>query len=462
MEECARTPGTVSALVTDLYELNMAGCYLHLGMDGPATFSLFVRRLPERRGFLVAAGLEDCLRFLENWAFADDELAYLADLGFAEEVLRGLAAMRFTGDVMAVAEGTVVFADEPLLEVTAPIAEAQLVESYLLNQVTFQTAIASKAARCRIAGRERVTLVDFSLRRTHGVEAADGVARASAIAGFTATSNVGAARRYGLTPAGTMAHSFIQAFPEEIDAFRAFASAHPEGTTFLVDTYDVMRGVDNAIRVIDEAGAARNAGIRLDSGDLDADSRAARARLDAAGLRGVRIFASGGLDEYDIARLVGAGAPIDAFGIGTKLGVSADAPSLDSAYKLVAYGDRPVLKLSPGKATWPSAKQVHRSDDLERDVLALRSEAPAAGQRPLLEPVLRRGRRLHPPDTLAAMRARFEHDLALLPARARALEDPEAPRVQISPRLDELADRLRRQLTGDESVVRRRVLPARR
>jgi nicotinate phosphoribosyltransferase len=431
------------ALVTDLYELNMAASYLRRGMVGPATFSLFVRKLPPSRGFLVAAGVEDCLDYLESFAFDDEDLAYLATLGYDEATLSAFAGLRFTGDVWAVPEGTVVFAGEPIIEVTAPIAEAQLVETYLLNQVTFQTTIATKAARCRVAADGRIALVDFALRRTQGVEAGMAVARLSAMVGFAATSNVEAARRFGLRPAGTMAHSYIEAFESEADAFRAFATDFPDRTTFLVDTYDTLEGVRHAIAVIREMGLSENLAVRLDSGDLDSLARAARKLLDEAGLSHVRIFASGGLDEHDLRRFVHEGVPIDAAGIGTRMGVSVDAPVLDTAYKLVAFGARPVCKLSPGKATLPGAKQVFRRRPIDADVVGLRDEPAPGGYRPLLERVMAGGRRVAPPRSLAAARARFEEDLAALPAAALDLDAPVSPMVRLSERLTALAEEVR-------------------
>jgi nicotinate phosphoribosyltransferase len=436
----------MSGLQTDLYEVRMAASYLRRGMVGPATFSLFARRLPRRRGFLVAAGLSDALDFLERFGFDDGELGYLRDaVGLDATAVAALRWVRFTGDVWAVPEGRVVFADEPLLEVTAPLAQAQLVETVLLNLLTFQTTVASKAARCRLAagGAE---LVDFAFRRTHGLDAAMSVARASAIAGFAATSNVAAARRYGLRPAGTMAHSYVEAFGDERAAFRAFATDFPDRPVFLVDTYDTVAGVHNAVAVTAELHPAGPVGIRLDSGDLAALAKQGRAILDAAGLTDARVIASGGLDEDSIAALVARGAPIDAYGVGTRMGVSGDAPSLDSAYKLVAYADRPVLKLSPGKATLPGAKQVYRAPSAaEGDVIALRDEPAPAGREPLLVPVMRAGRRLEPADPageVLAARRRFYTDLARLPAPARRLDDPEPLVARPSPRLAELRDRL--------------------
>ena len=431
-------------LLTDLYELNMAASYLRRSVTGQATFSLFVRALPSGRGFLVAAGLADCVQFLEDFSFTPDDLSYLRQTrGYPEETVRALAGLRFTGEVRAIPEGHVVFAGEPLLEVTAPIAEAQLAETVLLNYVTFQTSVATKAARCVLAA-DGAQLIDFSFRRTQGIDAGLAVARASAIAGFSATSNVAAARRYGLAAAGTMAHSFIEAFGDEQTAFTAFAGDFPGMTTFLVDTYDTARGVQNAIEVTRKLRLPGPVGVRLDSGDLEALARMARAMLDEAGLGDARIFASGSLDEYAIADLVAAAAPVDAYGVGTKMGVSADAPYLDSAYKLVAYDGRPVMKLSARKTSAPGAKQVHRGPD--GDVLALRDEPPPPGHEPLLVPVMREGRRLSAPEPLAAAQRRCRADLAWLPPATRALRDPEPVPVRISEQLKTLQDQVARDL----------------
>jgi nicotinate phosphoribosyltransferase len=431
----------VKALVTDMYELTMAASYLRRGMVGPATFSLFVRRLPPDRGFLVAAGLEDCLAYLENFRFEEDDLRWLRETGgFDRRTVDAFAGLRFTGDVWAVPEGRVVLPGEPLLEVTAPITEGQLVETYLLNQVTYQTAIATKAARCRLAAGP-IELVDFALRRTHGVDAGMAVARVSAIAGFAATSNVEAARRYGLRPAGTMAHSYIEAFPTEREAFRAFAADHPDRLTFLVDTYDTLRGVAAAIDVIRDLELTGPLAVRLDSGDLEQLAVATRRLLDGAGLAHVRIFASGSLDEYDLERFATRHVPIDAAGIGTKMGVSADAPYLDSAYKLVAFGDHPVLKLSAEKRTLPAAKQVWRRPSfIDEDVLGMRGEPGPAGFEPLMVPVMRHGERLGARDSIETARTRCAHDLDALPPAARVLRAPEAPLVRVSDRLQMLTE----------------------
>ncbi|HTX01959.1 MAG TPA: nicotinate phosphoribosyltransferase [Acidimicrobiales bacterium] len=437
-------PGAV--LATDLYELNMAASYLARGMSGEATFSCFVRRFPEGRGFLVACGLEDVLEFLDGLCFGDADLADLARIGLPDDTLEAFATLRFSGDVLAAPEGSILAPDEPLLEVTAPIAEAQLVETYVLNQLTFQSAVATKAARCQIAAAGRIGLVEFGLRRAHGREAGLAVSRAAGIAGFEATSNVEAAARYGLVAAGTMAHSYVESFPTELDAFLAFGGQFPDRSTFLVDTYDTLTGVDHAIEAIEALGLSGRASIRIDSGDLAGLARAARRRLDAAGLSAVHIFASGNLDEHGLARLVATGAPVDGAGIGTRLAVSSDAPYLESVYKLVAYEGRPVAKQSAGKATLPGAKQVFRGPGLT-DVLALRHEEAPEGSEPLLVPVIRGGRRVgprpSPSEALAAARQRFESDLAQLPEPARRLEEPRVLRARLSGPLRALAEEVR-------------------
>ncbi|HET6504905.1 MAG TPA: nicotinate phosphoribosyltransferase [Amycolatopsis sp.] len=432
----------MTALHTDLYEIRMAISYLRRGMTKSATFSLFARDLPPDRGFLVCAGLTDCLDFLVRFHFDDDELDYLREeFGLPETDLDALAQLCFDGDVWAVPEGHVVFANEPLLEVTAPLPQAQLVETALLNFLTFQTAVATKAARCRIAA-DGAELVDFSARRAHGVNAAFAAARVSALVGFSGTSHVAAASRFGLRPVGTMAHSYVEAFPSEYEAFLAFAEDFPSATVFLVDTYDTADGVRTAAEIANALHLpGKRVGVRLDSGDLDALSRLARTILDDAGLPETRIMASGGLDEHAIARLTAAGAPIDSYGVGTKMGVSADAPSLDTAYKLVEYAGRPVMKRSPGKATLPGAKQVHRSESAHPDVLAQRTEPPPRGYRPLLEPVMRAGERVGDGQGFANARTRFEQDLRWLPQAALRLRAPKSVDVHRSPKLDELVAR---------------------
>lgn len=450
----------MSGLCTDLYEVRMAISYRLRRMVGPATFSLFVRRLPAQRGFLVAAGLGTCLDALQDFRFTVEELDYLGELGVPDGGLAALRGLRFTGDMWAVPEGRVVFAGEPLLEVTAPIAEAQLVETLLLNVVTFQTAVASKAARCRLAAGP-ADLIDFAFRRCQGVDAAMAVARASAIAGFDATSNVEAARRYGLRASGTMAHSYIEAFGDERAAFAAFAHDFPTNPVFLVDTYDTLAGVANAVRVARDLGLTDRFGIRLDSGDLGELAVRTRRLLDGEGLPSARIVASGSLDEHAIAALAGRGAPIDAYGVGTKMGVSADAPYLDTAYKLVAYGDRLVMKLSTGKASLPGPKQVYRAGRPGDDLIAFRDEPAPAGMTPLLTPVMRAGHRIDAPadqhgraDDLHAARRRCAEDLAGLPAVARRLDAPEAPAPHPTQMLQLLADQLGDDLRRSELMPR--------
>jgi len=425
----------MKALLTDLYELNMVASYLRRGMTGLATFSLFVRALPKQRGFLVAAGIESCLDYLQDLRFDEDEIRYLGDeLKFPQRDLEAFRQFRFTGDVWGVPEGRVVFAGEPLLEVTAPLPEAQLIETYLLNRITFETTIASKAARCVIAAAGR-DVVDFSFRRTQGIEAGLDVARVSAIAGFEATSNVEAARRYGLVAAGTMAHSYVQAFARERDAFLAFARDFPGRTTFLVDTYDTVSGLKDAIEVIRKLKLRGRTGVRLDSGNLLELTNRARRLLDGARLKHVRIFVSGGLDEFQIDDLVRGGAPIDAFGVGTRMGVSADQPYLDTAYKLVDYAGRPVMKLATGKVTAPGRKQVFRRRKPFGDLIGLFEESAPSGMEPLLQPMMVRGRRTRAPASVADSRALCEADIAELPAAVRRIK---SPRGLISPTTEKL------------------------
>lgn len=437
-------PGDGLALLTDLYELTMLRAYRALGMEAEAVFELFVRRLPPSRNFLLACGLEDALVHLEGLRFTPADVSYLAGLGLFDDAFLGwLESFRFRGDVYAVPEGTPVFGGEPLLSVVAPLPEAQVVETRLMNIVHFQTLIATKARRVVDAAAGR-RVVDFGMRRMHGAEAALMAARASYVAGVHATSNVLAGARYGIPVAGTMAHSFVQAHEREIDAFRSFVASYPD-TTLLVDTYDTLDGVRNVIRLAEELGERfRVRAIRLDSGDLLELARESRTLLDAAGLGRVQIFASGSLDEYEVDRLVRAGAPIDAFGVGTRMGVSSDVPALDMAYKLTAYAGKGRLKLSVGKAVVPGRKQVFRTErdgEAAGDVLALFDEPPAG--RPLLRKVMEGGRRIPgatPP--LDGVRAHAEREVGGLPGALRSLE-PAAPPypVTLSPRLAEYSGR---------------------
>ncbi|MER7467301.1 nicotinate phosphoribosyltransferase [Streptomyces sp. NPDC097981] len=430
---------------TDLYEVTMAMSYLSEGMRAEATFSLFVRDLPPGRGFLVAAGLEPSLDYLARFEVTAEDARVFAEALHRPPVdLAPMVGLRFDGEVRGVPEGRLVFAGEPLLEVTAPLPQAQLVETYLLSQVCHQTAVASKAARCVLAARGR-PVVDFSLRRNHGPQAGFQAARLGGLVGFAGTSNVDAAVRLGLAALGTMAHSYIESFPSEEEAFRAFARTHTGPVTLLVDTYDTDRGVATAARVLAELRRGPGCAIRLDSGDLAELARRSRTRLDAAGLSDVQIVASGGLDEYAIDGLVRSGAPIDVFAVGTRVGVAADAPYLDAAYKLVAYDGRPVMKLSSAKATAPAAKQVYRRPG-QPDVIALRDEAAPPLMEPLLGPVMRNGHRTGPPDALNAAHSRFEADLVALAPEARRIRAPWPPAPTTSERLSRLTGEVRKRL----------------
>lgn len=429
------------ALATDLYELTMAASYLDLDIDGIATFSLFVRELPENRSFLVAAGLEEACRRLDELSFDQPAVDYVASTAQVRvDMLDAIARTRFEGEVWAVREGRAIFPGEPLLEVQARIVEAQIAEPAVLNAIHFPTSVASKAARCVAAARGR-PLVDFGLRRTPGIEASVVAARACYLAGFEATSNVLAGRRLGVPIAGTVAHSFIELFPSELEAFRAFAGTFHRPVTLLVDTYDTMNGVAHAIRVAKEVESSdhRVEAIRLDSGDLLALGNRARHALDEAGLKDVKIVASGGLDEYEIERLTRAGAPIDAYGVGTRVGTAADAPVLDMAYKLVEYDGRPCLKLSTAKQTLVGPKQVWRRRDpggrIIEDLIATRDEpSPGDAWEPLLEPVMRAGRPL-PAPPLAELRRLHLEEMASLPPELLALRPQSRYPIELSPAL---------------------------
>ena len=425
----------------------MLEAYFEERMRDTAVFSLFVRRLPERRNYLLACGLDDVLTFLETLRFDDDALTYLDSLGrFSGRFIRHLEALRFTGDVYAVPEGTPVFPPEPIVEIVAPIAEAQLVETFVLNQIHLQTVLASKAVRIVEAAQGR-PVVDFGLRRMHGIDASIKAARAFHIAGVSATSNVAAAQAYGLRVAGTLAHSYIQAHDDEYEAFRAFTRAHPD-TVLLVDTYDTLAGVRKVAKLARELGSDfRVSAVRLDSGDLCDLAFGTRRILDDAGLHAVDIFASGDLDEDEIARLLSAGAPINGFGVGTNMGVSRDVPALDMVYKLVDYAGRGRLKLSTGKAVLPGRKQVfrvERNDLADRDVLGQHDE-PVAG-RPLLQQVMKHGTRL--PEGRVGLndaRAYAARERRRLPDEIRNIERAKPQyRVDIGPVLAAHRDELQR------------------
>ena len=440
-------PPAAGLLLTDLYQLAMLSAYAAHDMTGTAVFELFVRRLPETRGFLMAAGLEPLGGFLETMRLTEDELAWLRGLGdFAPSFLDRLAELRFTGDVDALPEGTVFFPDEPILRVTAPLPQAQLIETRLINLVHFQTVIASKAARMVLAAPGR-QLVDFGLRRAHGAEAGLLAARASYLAGFDGSATVQAHRAFGIPMVGTMAHSFVQAHESERTALERFARAWPRALTLLIDTYDTERAAVLVGRLAPRLAAEgiTVAAVRIDSGDLADHARRVRAILDDAGQRQIRIFASGGLDEASLKRLCETGAPIDGFGVGTSLTTSADAPALDCAYKLQEYAGRARRKRSEGKATWPGRKQVWRRHSsagrIASDTVALLGEA-VTGE-PLLRPAMRAGRRVADLPTLAQARAHAARSLTQLPEPLRRLEAAGVP-VVISRGIRELADALDR------------------
>jgi len=418
--------------------------YFAHGMLDTAAFELFVRKLPGSRNFLMAAGLDQALEFLESLRFEEAEIAWLEKSGlFRGDFLDRLRKLRFTGDVHAMAEGTVFFPNEPIVRVVAPMPEAQLVESRLLNLVHFQTLVASKAARSVLVAPGKL-LVDFGLRRAHAGEAGLLAARASYIAGFSGTATVLAAPLFGIPIFGTMAHSFVQAHDEETAAFERFAAACPASTVFLIDTYDTETAARKVVALaprLKEAGIAIR-GVRLDSGDLGALSHSVRRILDEGGLAQVTLFASGNLDEYRLRDLLASGSPIDGFGVGTSLVTSSDAPFLDAVYKLQEYAGIARRKRSTGKATWPGRKQVfrHFRDDgtLEHDVVTLESEERAGAK--LLQLVMRGGKRLASAPGLLSVRENASRNLAVLPQPQRSLEQAgEAYRVEISPELRELA-----------------------
>lgn len=407
----------MTALLVDLYELTMAASYLAEGVTGEATYELFFRALPPVRNYLVTCGLAQALDYLESLAFTDEDIAFLGSM-FSEPFLEHLAQLRFMGDVWAVPEGEVVFAGEPVLRVTGPIIEAQIVETYLLNVINVATSIASKAARVATACAGR-SFVDFSARRDHGPDAAMIAAWASFVGGASATSNVAAGARWGIPLSGTMAHSYVMAFAHEEEAFRAFARSFP-ASTLLIDTFDTLEGARRAAAVANEGLSVR--GVRLDSGDIADLSRRVRDILDAAGQPEIRIFVSGDMDEYRIAALLAGGAPIDGFGVGTQLGTSGDAPALGGVYKLVEDRSGPKRKTSTGKETLPGVKQVYRLGD--RDLIAP-AGAVESGT-PLLERVMAGGRRLRPDPPLPEIQQRCRQSVAALPSRLRSL-GPAAP-----------------------------------
>ncbi len=446
-------PAQSNALFTDLYQLTMAQAYHQSGQSGHATFSLYFRNFPPNRSFYVFCGLEAVLDSLERLSFSGEDLEALHALDvFDTDFLDHLSTVRFTGAVRAMADGEIFFPNEPVLEVTGPLIECQLAETLLVNLVNLESMLATKAARVVDAARGR-PVFDFAARRTHGLDAAMKLARASYIAGFAGTSNVAAAARYGIPAVGTMAHSFISSFDSEREAFRSYARSFPDSSTFLVDTYDTIGGVREAIIVAQEMAANehRLRAIRLDSGDLLALSRQARRLLDDAGFDFVSIVASGGLDEYAVHELVSSGAPIDGFGVGTRVGTSSDAPYTDFVYKLVEYDDRPVMKISEDKQTLPGPKQVHRTVNadgkFERDSITPQYQPiDAVESKPLLRPVMENGHSIVDLPDIETVSQYHCEQIQNLPPELSGTNPTGTYRVEVSEELRRLADRVRGRL----------------
>ncbi|MGB9740535.1 MAG: nicotinate phosphoribosyltransferase [Candidatus Bathyarchaeia archaeon] len=438
------------SMLTDLYELTMCASYFDNKRDELATFDLFIRRLPPNRSYLVFSGLEQALIYLKKMRFTSEHLEYLERQGFKKDFLEYLKNFRFSGEVWAVPEGTIVFPNEPLIRVTAPIIEAQIVESFLLNTVNLQTTLATKASRvvCAAGGRP---VIEFGLRRTHGVDAGMKAARCSYIAGCSGTSNVLAGLRYGIPVFGTMAHSFILFFDREIEAFRAFAKTFPRTSTFLIDTFDDIKGAEKAAVVakeMEKQGFRLNS-VRIDSGDLVEISKKVRALLDENGLGYVKIFASGDLDEYKVEELLQKGAKIDAFGVGTRMSTSEDRPYVDVIYKLCEHVDKsgrivPAMKLSKGKLTLPGKKQVFRvkgeDGKFKKDVIALHDEK-VEGE-PLLVKVMEKGEIVYDLPPLDKIRERAFENLSGLPEKYKKLKGAPTYPVELSPKLRKLIKEL--------------------
>lgn len=441
---------SASALLTDLYELTMAQAYLEQGMDEPAVFEFFVRKLPAHRNFLVAAGLEQVLDYLSELRISKEELAWLDQSGrFSSQLLHYLETLRFTGDVEAMPEGTIFFPHEPIFKIVAPFPEAQLVESRVINLLNFQTMVASKAARFVLAAGGK-PLIDFGLRRAHGAEAGLLAARASFLAGFAGTATVLAGMAYRIPLHGTMAHSFVQAHEDEIVAFEHFAQTQPTNVILLIDTYDTEAAADKVVSLaltLKTKGITVK-GVRLDSGDLADHARKVRRVLDEGGLPHAQIFASGNLDEYRLRDLIQSRAPIDSFAVGTAMTTSSDAPSLDCAYKLQEYGGRSCRKRSEGKATWPGRKQVYRylADDGHMDHDIVTTHDDRLPGEPLLQPVMKNGCRLAPWPDLTELQHHTAAQLGQLPESLRALEMVPAYDVRISLTLQSLAQTVDRRL----------------
>ncbi|MCW5597837.1 MAG: nicotinate phosphoribosyltransferase [Nitrosomonas sp.] len=434
-----------SPLLADLYQFTMLQSYLEQGMQETAVFELFIRKLPPGRNFMVAAGLEQVLDFLENLQFSAEELSWLATR-FRPPLIDYLERFHFRGDVYAMPEGTLFFPNEPILRITAPLPQAQLIESRIINILHFETLIASKAARSVLVAPGKL-LVDFGMRRAHGAEAALLAARASYLAGFSGSATVLAGALYGIPLYGTMAHAYIQAHADESMAFEHFARSNPNNVVLLIDTYDTEAAAGKVVELAKrlQTEHIHIKGVRLDSGDLAAHAHNVRRILDQGGLQSTAIFASGNLDEYRLQTLLGSGAPIDGFGIGTALDVSIDAPALDCAYKLQEYAGKARRKRSEGKATWPGRKQVYRyyapQGEMSHDVVALEDSDPCEGE-PLLVPMMLAGQRIHRTRPLQEIRQQTLARYVRLPESLTELETTTQYPVTISPALQALAKQL--------------------
>jgi nicotinate phosphoribosyltransferase len=446
------------SLFTDYYELTMCAAYFDNKNFENATFDLFIRRLPENRSYFLFAGLEEALEYLQSIKFTEEHISYLKKQGFKDDFLDYLRGFKFTGEVWALPEGTITFPNEPLIRITAPIIEAQLVETFLLNSINLQTMIATKASRVVEAAKGK-SVIEFGLRREPGIDAGMKVARSSYIAGCQGTSNVLAGMAYSIPVFGTMAHSFIMSYPKEIDAFRAFAKTFPDKSTLLIDTYDDIAGAEKAVVVAKElqAKGIRLGGVRLDSGDLAESSKKIRKILDSHNQLFAKIFASGDLDEYKITELLLADAPIDSFGVGTKMGTSADRPYLDGIYKLCETQKSdgtyaPIMKLSKDKITLPGRKQVYRFTNgdgtFKRDTIALTDES-AVGE-PLLVKVMDQGKLLIKLPSLDEIRSFAAENLKKLPTQYKVLTNAPTYPVKLSVKLQKLIETLKAQITEKE------------
>ncbi|MEB3295529.1 MAG: nicotinate phosphoribosyltransferase, partial [Synechococcales bacterium] len=441
-------PNSDYTLLTDLYQLTMAACYIGEGLDQrPASFELFTRRLPPDFGYLIAMGLEQALHYLATLHFTSDQIASLQATGiFAhvpDRVWEVLANGRFTGDVWAVPEGTVVFANQPLLRIEAPLWQAQLVETLLLNTLNYQTLIATRAGRIRDVAGAEATLLEFGTRRAFSPQAALWAARASLAAGFNATSNVLAAIALGQKPAGTMAHALVMAIGalegHEMEAFAAFHTYFP-GAPLLIDTYDTIAAAQQLKTRMETEGMALS-GVRIDSGDLATLSQQVKALLPQ-----VPIFASGDLDEYRIAELQAAESCIEGYGIGTQL---VTGTPVNGVYKLVEIDGIPVMKASPGKVTYPGKKQIFRSlaaGQFQSDRLGLQSESPLPGEQPVLQLVMQQGQRLAPSEPLSQIADRTRQSIQQLPAPLRQLRHPPAIAPRLTPALQDLTDQVQKRI----------------